>query len=174
MLPECVLSRRARACCVSLCCVFCSPAPDAHLGGDSVIVWVSVHSPAHCGAPLPSQRGPGACALCALLQVLPQFGTCRVQIAGRRRDCPPWERERRGRRQRAGLVEVVRAVSPATSNRCAPPICPPWHAAHTSPLVHQWCTIHAPARLRAAPGTYTLHSQLSTSPMHPTHSPRRA
>ena len=71
-----------------------------------------------------------------------------------RRDCPPLERERRGRRQRAGLVEVVRAVPPATSNRCAPPICPPWHAAHTSPLVHQWCTIHAPARLRAAPGTY--------------------
>jgi len=48
VLPECVLGLRARACCV--CCSVCCAPADAHSGGDSVIVWVSVHSPALCGS----------------------------------------------------------------------------------------------------------------------------
>ena len=37
-------------------------------GGDTVLATVSVSCPLTglCGAPLPSQRGPGACALCAV------------------------------------------------------------------------------------------------------------
>ena len=56
-------SQPCALCAVLLCSALRS---RAHLSGDFVGAWVSsTHRPS-VGAPLPSQRGPGACALCAM------------------------------------------------------------------------------------------------------------
>ena len=110
-----------------------------------------------------SQRGKSSeLEQLEFLQVLPQFGTCRVQIAGRRRDCPPWERERRGRRQRAGLVEVVRAVSRPLQIGARRPFARPG----TLRTPAHWCTNGAPFTHRRVSALPPARTHCTASSAH--------